>query len=69
MASNRGNRPKDESACRGCGLPNYEGVCPVCRGDHPAYVEELEPAFGSWFDPSEDEPPPYSLRELVERGF
>lgn len=36
------NRVKDGPACRGCGLPNYEGFCPVCRGDDPS---ELEPAF------------------------
>lgn len=34
------------SACPGCGLANYEGLCPVCRGDESAYREELEPFFG-----------------------
>lgn len=39
----------DGPACPGCGLPNYEGLCPVCRGDYPGYVEELQPYFGPWF--------------------
>lgn len=59
--SNGGNRPKDGPSCRGCGLPNYEGLCPVCRGDYPAYVEELQSAFGPWFNEPTD-------RE-DERGF
>jgi hypothetical protein len=66
---NRPNRPMDGPSCHGCGLPNYEGLCPVCRGDYPAYEEELAGAFGPWIDPSDDEPPPYSLTELVRRGF
>lgn len=32
------NRVKDGPSCRGCGLPNYEGFCPVCRGDHEEAV-------------------------------
>jgi hypothetical protein len=49
---------KDGAACPDCGLANYEGLCPVCRGDYPAYVEELEPYFGSWFRDDEDEDEP-----------
>ncbi len=43
------NRVKDGSSCRGCGLPNYQGLCPVCRGDKEAYDRELKFAFGDWF--------------------
>jgi len=39
---------KDGPSCPGCGLANYEGLCPVCRGDYPAYEAELEPFFGRW---------------------
>jgi hypothetical protein len=39
---------KDGPSCPGCGLPNYEGLCPVCRGDERAYEQELEPHFGPW---------------------
>lgn len=39
---------RDGASCLGCGLANYEGFCPVCRGDYPAYEQELEPAFGPW---------------------
>lgn len=45
---------KDGPSCPGCGLPNYEGLCPVCRGDEAGYHEELEPSFGPW-DASEVE--------------
>ncbi len=41
---------QDGESCPGCGLANYSGLCPVCRGDYPAYQEELEPYFGPWFD-------------------
>jgi hypothetical protein len=37
------NRVKDGPACRGCGLPNYEGLCPVCRGDEDAARREGMP--------------------------
>lgn len=51
----------DGASCPGCGLPNYEGLCPVCRGDYPAYVEELQPFFGPWSpEPDEDEAVPPS---------
>lgn len=35
-------------SCPGCGLANYQGLCPVCRGDEAAYGDELEPHFGPW---------------------
>jgi hypothetical protein len=40
------NRPQDGESCNGCGLPNYSGLCPVCRGDQQAYEAELAFAFG-----------------------
>ena len=40
---------KDGESCRGCGLPNYSGLCPVCRGDEQAYIEELHPYFGDFY--------------------
>jgi hypothetical protein len=46
------DRPMDGPNCRGCGLPNYSGLCPVCRGDYDAYQRELEPHFGPWWDQS-----------------
>lgn len=46
---------KDGAACPGCGLPNYQGLCPVCRGDYPGYVEELQPFFGPWGDERDDD--------------
>lgn len=48
---------KDGSYCPGCGLPNYEGLCPVCRGGDEgwsAYQVELKPAFGPWFREDDD---------------
>lgn len=36
---------RDGSTCPGCGLPNYEGLCPHCRGDQDAYERELVPPF------------------------
>lgn len=38
---------KDGPACPECGLPNYEGLCPHCRGDQDAYEAELVPPFES----------------------
>jgi hypothetical protein len=38
---------KDGPACPGCGLANYEGLCPHCRGDADAYEHELVPPFES----------------------
>lgn len=49
---------RDGAACPGCGLPNYEGLCPVCRGGeegYAAYERELEPAFGPWFPRDTDD--------------
>ncbi len=31
---------RDGPQCPGCGLPNYEGLCPVCRGDEQATRDE-----------------------------
>jgi len=42
---------EDGPSCPGCGLPNYSGLCPVCRGDETAYREELQPFFGPWDEP------------------
>jgi hypothetical protein len=36
---------KDGPSCPGCGLANYEGLCPHCRGDQAAYEHELVPPF------------------------
>jgi hypothetical protein len=36
---------KDGPSCPGCGLPNYEGLCPHCSGDQDAYERELVPPF------------------------
>ena len=36
---------KDGPSCPHCGLPNYEGLCPHCRGDQDAYEHELVPPF------------------------
>lgn len=37
----------DGPSCSGCGLPNYEGLCPHCSGDQDAYERELVPPFPS----------------------
>ena len=39
------NKQKDGESCRGCGLSNYQGFCPHCRGDQQAYERELVPPF------------------------
>lgn len=36
---------KNGPSCPGCGLPNYEGLCPHCTGDQQAYEDELVPPF------------------------
>lgn len=41
---NQENQVKDGPACRVCGLPNYQGVCPHCRGDEDESRREL----GEW---------------------
>ncbi len=38
---------KDGAYCPECGLANYEGLCPHCRGDAEAYEHELVPPFPS----------------------
>lgn len=48
-------RPKDGPSCPGCGLANYEGLCPHCRGDQDAYERELVPPFPSSL-PDDDVP-------------
>lgn len=40
-------RQQDGPSCPGCGLPNYSGLCPWCRGDQDAYEHELVPPFES----------------------
>lgn len=42
------------NACPGCGLANYDGMCPHCRGDQDAYERELVPPFPSSLDESVD---------------
>ena len=51
---------KDGSSCPGCGLANYEGMCPVCRGDPEAYEYELVPPFESL---EEEEPGDKNIRQ------
>ena len=41
---------RDGQFCPGCGLPNYAGLCPHCRGDLDAYERELVPTFPSYRD-------------------
>ncbi len=43
----RPNRVKDGPSCQGCGLPNYEGICPHCRGDAEGYERVFVPPFES----------------------
>lgn len=38
---------QDGASCPGCGLANYAGSCPHCRGDAEAYESELVPPFPS----------------------
>ena len=55
---------QDGPFCPGCGLANYCGMCPHCRGDQEAYERELVPPFPSslpyeaesWGTPIEHEP-------------
>lgn len=46
---------KDGSSCPGCGLPNYEGLCPHCRGDRDDYEHELVPPFPTNYPEQESE--------------
>lgn len=41
------SRVQDGPSCPGCGLANYSGLCPHCRGDQDAYERELVPPFES----------------------
>jgi hypothetical protein len=47
---------KDGPSCPGCGLPNYEGLCPHCRADQDAYERELVPPFQTSIPTDEAEP-------------
>ena len=33
-------RPMDGPSCPGCGLPNYSGLCGVCRGNEQEAVDQ-----------------------------
>ena len=55
------NKIKDGASCKGCGLPNYQGLCPVCRGDKDAYDRELKFAFGEWYKEKEEDILPESI--------
>lgn len=46
---------KDGSYCPGCGLPNYDGLCPHCLGDREGYERELVPPFESSHPEQEQE--------------
>jgi hypothetical protein len=52
-------------SCPGCGLPNYEGLCPHCRGDQDAYERELVPPFETSI-PTESHATPDPLEALRE---
>lgn len=41
---------RDGCSCPGCGLANYDGLCPHCRGDQDAYERELVPPFDTSID-------------------
>lgn len=59
----------DGQSCPGCGLSNYSGLCPVCRGDESAYVEELQPHFGPWKPDWSLPPEPVGEDEEQVRAF
>ncbi len=46
---------KDGASCPDCGLANYEGLCPFCRGDEAAYERELVPPFESFREEEPDD--------------
>ena len=46
-----GMRHFEAESCPECGLANYEGLCPHCRGDQDAYEHELVPPFESSLPP------------------
>lgn len=35
------NQVQDGPSCSGCGLSNYEGLCPHCRGDEAEFNEMM----------------------------
>ena len=41
------SKQKDGSSCPGCGLPNWQGLCPHCSGDQQRYEQKLVPPFQS----------------------
>lgn len=65
----------DGPSCPGCGLPNYEGLCPHCRGDQDAYERELVPPFDSSLPPdpasvaAEEALNARLLRVLIDEGL
>lgn len=61
---------REGPSCPGCGLANYEGLCPHCRGDQDAYERELVPPFESSLPNSEQETPSYEHEFLpIEEPF
>lgn len=58
---------EDGAQCPGCGLANYEGLCPHCRCDQRAYEDELVPPF-----PTTDKPEQVGwegMRPIYQCGF
>jgi hypothetical protein len=43
------------TSCPGCGLDEYEGMCPHCSGDQDAYERELVPPFPSSLEREPDD--------------
>lgn len=61
----------DGESCPGCGLPNYQGLCPHCTGDQALYEQELAPYFGSTVSTCANcgrpvDYPPYCSEECAE---
>lgn len=62
---------RDGPNCPGCGVPNYEGLCPHCRGDQDAYERELVPPFATsrpaiGDDPNMEDDPDFDLRMAID---
>jgi hypothetical protein len=57
---------RDGPSCPGCGLPNYEGMCPVCRGDERATRDEGLPY--PWDAPETDDGREWGA-ELVDADY
>lgn len=55
MSNLEKNRVEDGFSCSGCGLPNYHGLCPYCRGDSQEYEEVLVPPFESSLQSTNEE--------------